>query len=63
MNTKEIKKLSQKELEKALAEERANVRQFRFAITGSKQKDIKAGANARKTVARILTEMKTRTNA
>ncbi len=55
MNMKEINKLSDRELEKLLAEKRAAVRQFRFDITGSKAKNIKVGSIARKDVARILT--------
>lgn len=56
----EIRKQSDKDLEKMLAEKRGEVRQFRFDVTGSKAKDIKAGANAKKTVARILTELNAR---
>ena len=57
MKSKDIQKLSDKELEKLLEEKRAVVRQFRFDITGSKVKNIKDGAIAKKTVARILTEL------
>ena len=60
MKTKEIRKMSVKEMEKALVEQRAEVKQFRFDITGSKAKNLKAGANAKKAVARLLTELKTR---
>lgn len=62
MKSNELKKLSQAELEKLLKEERAHVRQFRFDITGSKVKNIKEGANAKKTVARVLTELAARDN-
>ena len=57
MKTNEINKQSDKELEKLLIEKRAFVRQFRFDVTGSKAKNIKEGANARKDVARIMTEI------
>jgi ribosomal protein L29 len=60
MKTKEIRKMSDKEVEKALTEQRAEVKQFRFDITGSKAKNLKAGANAKKAVARLLTEQKMR---
>jgi ribosomal protein L29 len=60
MKITEIRKMSDKEMEKALAEKRAEVKQFRFDITGSKAKDLKAGANAKKAVARILTELAAR---
>lgn len=52
--------MSDKEIEKALVEQRAEVKQFRFDITGSKAKDLKAGANAKKAVARLLTELSSR---
>jgi ribosomal protein L29 len=58
--TNEFKKLSLTELTKTLNEKRLSVRQFRFDITGSKVKNIKDGANMRKEVARILTEINKR---
>lgn len=60
MKTTEIRKLSDKELEKLVEEKRAAVQQFRFDVTGSKVKNIKVGSNARKDVARILTEIASR---
>ena len=60
MKSKELKKLSDKELEKLLDEKQKAVRQFRFDITGSKVKNIKEGGNTRKDVARILTELSLR---
>jgi ribosomal protein L29 len=60
MKTTEIKKLSDKELEKLVEEKRAAVQQFRFDITGSKVKNVKTGSNARKDVARLLTEIASR---
>lgn len=60
MKNIEIKKMSDKEMEKALTEQRAGVKQFRFDITGSKAKNLKTGANAKKAVARLLTEMRAR---
>ncbi len=62
MKTNELKKLSEKELAKLLEEKRTAVRQFRFDLTGSKVKNIKEGAQAKKTVARILTELASRTH-
>lgn len=58
--TNELNKLSLTELAKLLHEKRLSVRQFRFDITGSKVKNIKDGANMRKEVARILTEINKR---
>ncbi len=63
MKSKELQKLSDKELAKLLEEKRTAVRQFRFDISGSKVKNIKEGAGAKKTVARILTEISIRNNA
>lgn len=60
MKNTELKKLSDKELAKLLEEKRSAVRQFRFDVTGSKVKNIKEGGNARKTVARIVTELSAR---
>jgi len=60
MKNSELKKLSDKELAKLLDEKRSAVRQFRFDVTGSKVKNIKEGGNARKTVARIVTELSAR---
>lgn len=61
MKMNEIRKQTDKELMKLLAEARAAVRQFRFDVTGSKVKNIKEGANAKRVVARILTELAIRT--
>lgn len=60
MKSNELKKLSDKELAKLLNEKQQAVRQFRFDITGSKIKNLKEGANKRKDVARILTELSLR---
>lgn len=63
MNIKEIRKMSDKEMEKALLEKQAEVKQFRFDITGSRAKNLKAGGNAKKAVARLMTEMRLRQNS
>lgn len=63
MKSKELQKLGDKELIKLLEEKRAAVRQFRFNISGSKVKNIKEGAVAKKDVARILTELSLRSDA
>ena len=63
MKSTEIRKMSESELEKLLMEKRAHVRQFRFDVAGSKVKNIKEGNNARKDVARILTELTARKDA
>lgn len=48
--------MSDKELLKSIAEKREAVRAFRFAITGSKAKNVKEGNTLRRDVARLLTE-------
>jgi ribosomal protein L29 len=60
MKSKELKKMSEKELQKLLEEKQKAVRQFRFDITGSKVKNVKEGGSIRKDVARILTELSLR---
>lgn len=60
MKIKEIRKMSDKEIEKSLSEKRAEVKQVRFDITGSKSKNVKTGANAKKAVARMMTELQSR---
>lgn len=62
MKITEIRKMSDKEMEKALVEKQAEVKQFRFDVTGSRVKNLKAGSNAKKVVARIMTERQARSN-
>lgn len=57
---KDLKKKSVKDLEKLLAERREDGRKFRFDISGSKIKNVREGGNARRDVAKILTEMRAR---
>ena len=57
MKSKELKKMSERELEKLLGEKQKEVRQFRFDVTGSKVKNLKEGKSAKRDVARILTEL------
>ena len=59
-NKIDLKKKIDKDLNKALAEKRAGLREFRFGLSGSKTKDIKKGKNLRKETARILTEINNR---
>lgn len=60
MKNTEIKSMSDKELKETLVTKREAVRRFRFDVTGSKVKNVKEGANAKKAVARILTEIAAR---
>lgn len=45
------------ELQKSLKEKRVILRNFRFAIAGSKTRNVKEGKQARKEIARIMTEI------
>lgn len=58
--SKEIKDKTIKDLEKLLTEARENLRKLRFNLSGSKKRDIKAGSELRKDIARILTEINNR---
>ncbi len=57
---KDLKKTSDKDLSKELANKRQAVGSFRFGVAGSKGKDVKEGKNLKKDIARILTEINSR---
>ncbi len=57
MKSKEIKNKNEGELEKMLEERAQALKNFRFAISGSKTKNVKEGRMIRKDIAKILTEM------
>ena len=52
----DIKKKTNQDLLKILSEKRAELREFRFGLAGSKTKNIKKGKEIKKDIARILTE-------
>lgn len=54
---KEFLNKTEKELKTTLAEKRVGLRDFRFAISGSKNRNVKGGKALRKDIARILTVM------
>ena len=56
----EITKKTQQDLRSELLEKRVLLREFRFGLTGSKTKNVKAGRNLRKDIARIETELTAR---
>lgn len=56
----EIKTKKTEDLITLLNEKREAIRMFRFGLSGSKVKNLKEGANLRKEVARILTELRNR---
>jgi len=56
-----LKNKSDKDLAKKLADKRKELREFRFGVEGSKVKNIKEGRDTRREIARILTEIGSRT--
>lgn len=59
---KDLKKKSDTDLKKELAEKREALQKFRFGIAGSRLKNVKEGRALKKDVARILTEIRSRNN-
>jgi len=57
---KDIKSKTEKDLQKELSKKRELLREFRFGLSGTKVKDVKEGANIKKDIARILTELNAR---
>ena len=52
---KDLIKKTEKELKTLLTEKREALRVFRFAMSGSKTKNLKEGLNIKKEIARIMT--------
>jgi ribosomal protein L29 len=52
---KELIKKTEKELKDLLTEKREALRAFRFAMSGSKTKNLKEGFNLKKEIAQIMT--------
>lgn len=57
MKKNSYKDKSQKDLLKALYEQREVLQKFNFGMAGSKTRNVKEGRLARKEVARIMTEL------
>jgi ribosomal protein L29 len=57
---KDFKNKTENELVQALSEKRNALRTFRFAIAGSKTRNMKEGKGVKKEIARILTELNKR---
>jgi len=55
-----LKNTSVEELNVGVAKAREELRSLRFAVAGSKNRNVKAARNLRKTVARALTELNAR---
>ena len=58
MKTKEIAGKKKEDLVKLLVEKREEVRKFGFDVAGSKARNVRAGRNGRRDVARLLTAIK-----
>ncbi|QSH39260.1 50S ribosomal protein L29 [Candidatus Kaiserbacteria bacterium] len=58
---KDLKKKSDKDLEKLIREKREELREFRFKSAGSRTRNVREGRNTRKEIAQILTELTLRT--
>ena len=63
MKIKDIKKKNDADLIKALRDTRKLAMDFRFDVAGSKVRNTKEGKNAKKDIARILTEQRKRSVA
>ncbi|MAJ97341.1 50S ribosomal protein L29 [bacterium] len=59
---KDLKKKSDKDLEKLVREKREELREFRFKSAGSRTRNVREGRTTRKEIAQILTELTLRTN-
>lgn len=57
MNMKEIAKKNKKELITMLLEKKEALRKFRFSVSGSSVRNIKEGSVLRKDIARIMTQL------
>ncbi len=57
---KELQKKTQDDLIKDLSARRESLKTFRFAVEGSKTRNVREGRNLRKEISRVLTEMNSR---
>ncbi|HNZ55287.1 MAG TPA: 50S ribosomal protein L29 [Candidatus Paceibacterota bacterium] len=53
----DLKNKKEDELKKLLADKRKELSAFKFGISGSRTKDVKAGRTTRREIARILTAL------
>ncbi len=58
----EYKNKTEKEIIKLLNEKKEVLRNLRFAISGSKTRNVREGRSTRKEIARLMTEMNSRKN-
>ncbi len=57
---KDIKNTNEKDLMKALEEKRVALKAFKLSLAGSKPKNIREGRVLRKSIAQIMTELRSR---
>lgn len=60
---KDLEKKTNDDLLKVLSEKREALRNFRFAIEGSKTRNVREGRTNRREIARIMTELNGRLKA
>ncbi len=60
MDIKDIRKKSEGELTKLVNDQQEALRVFRFSEAGSRTRNVKEGHTIKRTIARILTELKAR---
>lgn len=61
MAVKNLEKKNEVDLLKELKQKQDDLRQFRFGLSGSKTRNTKSGKNIKKDIARIKTELNSRT--
>ncbi len=59
---KDLQKKNDTDLQKLLVEKQEKLRGFRFSMAGTKMRNVKEGSELRKEIAKIKTELNTRTN-
>lgn len=57
---KKMKDIKTEDIEKELVDARETLSSFNFNLSGAKTKDVRAGRNTRRKIARILTELRLR---
>ena len=53
----EYKNKTENEIDKLLNDKREALRNYRFAVSGSKTRNVRDGRNTRKEIARLMTEL------
>ena len=56
----EYKNKTENEIDKLLNDKREALRNYRFAVSGSKTRNVRDGRNTRKEIARLMTELSNR---